>query len=75
MPRQSIVIDEHHQLRPRRGAAYVYAGDPPVGVQRVQYTPRLLGVAEFLDRVKCGIAKRLGVAVGERSSRGGRRLG
>lgn len=44
---------------------------PRVGVDRVQCTPRLLATAEFLDRIKCGMAKgprakRLGVAVAAR---------
>ena len=71
-----------HNVRCRRGAACAGAGaeHAPSGgylgvcVYQVQCTPRLLAAAELLDDIKCGIVtKRLGVVVGERSSRGGRR--
>lgn len=37
-----------------------------MGADRVQCTPRLLATAEFLDHIKRGMAKRLGVAVAAR---------
>ena len=79
MPRPSIMMGEH-QVRRRRGAACAGAGagHARVGmcVHQVQCTPRFLVAAELLDHIKCGIAKkRLGAAVGERSSRGGRGYG
>lgn len=73
MPRQGILVHEH-QVRPRRGIAYhvvqqlIVTTHPPVGLHRVQRSPRLLAAAEFLDHIKCGIVKELTMAAGGWSS-------
>ena len=51
----------------------VLAPHPRVGPHAVRCTPRLLAAAKTLDRMTCGIAKKLGMAVGDRASRKHRR--